>query len=70
VDGRFDVDVACIHIADIMARILDLGYGGDRVVPQPCQSVWTLLNIAPHTFENMLPAIVHDYEQAVDIMLA
>ncbi len=70
VNGRFNVDVACIHLADIMARILDLGYGGDRIVPQPCIDIWALIDVPPRTFENMLPAILTDYDQAVAIMLS
>ncbi|MFM8438587.1 MAG: HDOD domain-containing protein [Candidatus Kapaibacterium sp.] len=69
VNGQFNRDVAIIHVADIAARMLELGNGGDRVVPRPTFEVWAGLGIPPKTFSQMREVIVRDYEQAVSVML-
>lgn len=69
VNGEFNRDVAMIHVADIAARMLELGNGGDRVVPRPSFEVWAGLGIPPKTFSQMREVIVRDYEQAVSVML-
>ncbi len=69
INGVYNTDVAVIHLADIAARILELGYGGDRIVPQPQIEIWEHLSLAPGTFESMLPEIMHDYEHSTAIML-
>ncbi|MFM8568314.1 MAG: HDOD domain-containing protein [Candidatus Kapaibacterium sp.] len=69
VNGQFNRDVAIIHVADIAARMLELGNGGVRVVPRPTFEVWAGLGIPPKTFSQMREVIVRDYEQAVSVML-
>ena len=49
--------------------MLELGNGGDRVVPRPTFEVWAGLGIPPKTFSQMREVIVRDYEQAVSVML-
>lgn len=37
--------VACIHVADILARSLDIGSGGDNLVPKISTEAWNVLGI-------------------------
>ncbi len=70
VDDEFDMEVACVHLADIISRMLELGNPGDAVVPQPNEEIWKHMNLLPNTFINLLPEIMTDYEQSVSIMLS
>jgi HD-like signal output (HDOD) protein len=69
INGFFDPDVACVHLADIIARMLEFGYGGDRLVPQPEQRIWDNVSIKPGSFKAMLPTIEREYRESVSIML-
>jgi putative nucleotidyltransferase with HDIG domain len=69
IHGQYNQDVAITHVADIAARMLELGNGGDRVVPRPNFDVWAGLAIPAKTFTSMRETIVRDYEQAVAVML-
>ncbi|MCL5991599.1 MAG: HDOD domain-containing protein [Bacteroidetes bacterium] len=59
----------CVHIADIIARIMELGNPGDNLVYPPSQEVWEILNIPPDTFAKMYNSIISEYRQSVGILL-
>ncbi len=69
VNGRLDLQVSSVHLANIIARIMELGYPGDYLVHQPNLDIWKILNIDTKSFPQILPRIISDYEQSVSILL-
>ncbi|OGU13693.1 MAG: hypothetical protein A2X61_01920 [Ignavibacteria bacterium GWB2_35_12] len=60
---------ACVHLADVIARIMELGNPGDNLVYTPSEEVWKILNIPPDTFAKMYNSIISEYRQSVGILL-
>lgn len=69
VDGKSDVQVCCVHIANIIARMMELGFPGDNLVHEPNIDTWNYLNFPPHTIISLMPQIKSDYQQSVSILL-
>ncbi len=69
VKEQVDIQVSCVHLADIVARIMEFGYPGDDLVPQPNLDIWRYLNIDPATYPQILPKIVENFEQSLSILL-
>jgi HD-like signal output (HDOD) protein len=61
--------VACVHIADFLARAFDLGYSGDNAVPLPSERAWEVLNLAPGTVKHLLPDFFKDYDEMIALLL-
>lgn len=59
----------CVHLADVIARIMELGNPGDNQVYPPSEEVWKILNIPPDTFAKMYNSIITEYRQSVGILL-
>ena len=68
-NGKTDTLVSCVHIADILARAMELGDPGDNLIPEPNIKVWDLLNLQPGTFTDMYNIIITDYTQSLEILL-
>jgi HD-like signal output (HDOD) protein len=68
--GRPDLLAATVHIANITARMLELGYAGDDLVPKPNERAWKILNLPPKTFTKMTGFIVRNFEEAVKLVLS
>ena len=69
VSNETDSLVASVHVGDIVARILDLGYPGDNLVPEPNHKVWDFLNISKGFFPLVRKRLLHDYSQTIRLML-
>lgn len=69
VDGKVDPMVACVHIADIVAVLLELGQAGDDVVPEPNREIFDSLDLPENIFTTMLPKILTDYEESISMIL-
>lgn len=61
--------VAAVHVADIVARALGLGYPGDNIIPQPNSEVLTILNIPPGYFNSLSEVVQQEYENFIRLML-
>ncbi|MBI5325673.1 MAG: HDOD domain-containing protein [Ignavibacteriae bacterium] len=59
----------CVHLADVIARIMELGNPGDSLVYTPSEEVWKILQIPPETFVKMYNGIINEYRQSVGILL-
>ncbi len=57
--GRFVRETSIIHLADILARAIDLGSGGDNKIPALNPEGWMSLNLKL----NMLEPIVQEIER-------
>ncbi|MCU0579762.1 MAG: HDOD domain-containing protein [Desulfobacterota bacterium] len=63
-----DLLTAAVHMADILVRALELGFGGDDLIPRPQGEAWALLRLPPQTLSGMVPDLLRDYQEAVEIM--
>ena len=60
--------VAAVHIADTLVRALELGFGGDDLIPRPNERAWEVLSLPPDTLTEMTPQILQQFEEATRIM--
>jgi HD-like signal output (HDOD) protein len=60
--------VAVVHIADTLVRALELGFGGDDLIPRPNEQAWEVLGLPPNTLTEMTPHILQQFEEATKIM--
>lgn len=61
--------IASVHIGDIVARMLELGYPGDNLVPQPNHKVWDVLKISKGFFLQSRKRLIEDFSKTVRLML-
>ncbi|MBM2817205.1 MAG: metal dependent phosphohydrolase [Ignavibacteria bacterium] len=69
VGDTIDVLAGCVHLGNIMAHIMNLGFSGDPEVQQPNIEIWKTLKFSPGTFTKMMPKILTDYNQSTAILL-
>ncbi len=69
VKDQIDIQASCVHLANIIARIMEFGFPGDNLVHQPNIEIWKILNIDPGAYPQILPKIVDNYEQSLSILL-
>lgn len=62
--------LASVHLGDIVARALDLGYGGDNFIPEPNIKVWEILKLPKGFFASARKKMKDDYERLTKIMLS
>jgi HD-like signal output (HDOD) protein len=64
-----DVLTAAVHLGNILARALELGNGGDDLIPQPNQEALELLNLKPGALTEMIPPLLKDYDEICQTIL-
>jgi HD-like signal output (HDOD) protein len=69
INGEFDNQVACIHIADIVAHVLQFGSSGQNKIPQPNKDVIESLNLNKDFFISSRDEIMKSYNQSVSIFM-
>jgi len=69
VNGNSDTLVSCVHLADIIARAMDLGNPGDIYVHRPNPSIWDTLNISPKEILALEQPIMEQYSDSISILL-
>jgi len=62
--------VASVHVANICAKLFNMGCSGDTVIPQPNYKVWDILDFPENAFSARLPKLMRDYEETVARLLA
>lgn len=70
VPGTQDALVGAVHVADVVARMLELGYAGDDLVPPLNHNVWEALPLAESAFGKIIPTVVQTHQEAVETMLS
>jgi HD-like signal output (HDOD) protein len=63
-----DLLTAAVHIADILVRALELGFGGDDLIPRPNGQAWELLNLPPQALSRISSDLLSNFQEAVEIM--
>jgi putative nucleotidyltransferase with HDIG domain len=64
-----EVLAAAVHLGNILARALELGNGGDDLIPQPSREALELLNLKPGTLTEMIPSLLKDYNEICQTLL-
>ena len=59
--GRFALEAAIVHLADILCRSLNIGYGGDNKMPALDQAAWNSLRIRSQAIEPILAEINKEF---------
>lgn len=70
VDGKVDPLVGCIHVADSVACMLELGRAGDDVVPEINADVVEALSFPESIFTKLYPKILAEYSATVKSLLS
>jgi putative nucleotidyltransferase with HDIG domain len=60
--GRFSLEAAIVHLADILCRALDIGSGGDNKIPPLDAFAWETLKIKTSAFQPIMEEIKREYE--------
>jgi HD-like signal output (HDOD) protein len=63
-------EAAIVHAADILARALGLGSGGDDAVPPLDQEGWRRLGLAPTVLDPLIGELDEQYTEARGILLS
>jgi HD-like signal output (HDOD) protein len=61
--GRFVLEAAIVHLADILCRSLNIGYGGDNKMPALDKTAWDSLRINLPAIESMLAEINKEFDE-------
>ena len=64
--GRFALEAGIVHLADILCRALNIGYGGDNKMPALDKTTWNSLRIRSQDIEPILAEINQEF---IDISL-
>ncbi|MFY8162566.1 MAG: HDOD domain-containing protein [Candidatus Kapaibacteriota bacterium] len=61
--------VATVHLANVVATMLELGKAGDDLVPPINPKVYEVLKLHPNFFTRALPVIIKEYQESVNLLL-
>ena len=61
--GRFALEAAIVHLADILCRSLNIGYGGDNKVPALDKAAWESLKITTQVLESVMAEIRREFDE-------
>jgi HD-like signal output (HDOD) protein len=54
--------VCLVHLGDVMARAMEIGYGGDELIPAIDRQAWAALNLTPKLFETTIGLFLEDMD--------
>jgi HD-like signal output (HDOD) protein len=60
--GRFSLEAAVVHFADILCRALDTGSGGDARMPPLDSAAWQSLELKTEAVETIMDQMVRAFE--------
>ena len=69
VDGKVDTLTSCVHLAEIISSILELGDSGNDIIPEPNIKIWEELNFDKKIFTKSMQQIIHDFDESVSLLL-
>ena len=69
-EGTTNKIVAAVHIGDIIARTLELGFPGDDLIPAPNNSAFNILNLSDSFFTDNYDTVLQNFEVTNKILLS
>lgn len=61
--------LSTVHLANIIARIMKLGFSGDNLIPRPNIIVWNEISLDKGTIIALSDKILSDYKNAIHTLL-
>lgn len=68
VDGKIDQLIACVHLANATATLLELGDPGDNIIKTPNFEVWNTFSFPNGFFRKLYDPIMNAFMQASSIL--
>jgi HD-like signal output (HDOD) protein len=68
VEGKTDELVGCVHLANIISKMLNLYYVPNPLIPPPNFQIWTKLNFDKNILKNLFPVIMDSYNSSLMIL--
>jgi putative nucleotidyltransferase with HDIG domain len=59
--GSFIMEASIVHLADILCRALNMGYGGDNKIPPLDKLAWESLRIQPDSIESIMETMLYEF---------
>jgi HD-like signal output (HDOD) protein len=69
INGKSNKLVASVHLADIIARAMQLGNPGDILVQRPNPEIWEILKITDKDILQLENPIMEQYNDSISILL-
>jgi putative nucleotidyltransferase with HDIG domain len=69
IDKETNILVASVHLGDILARALSLGFPGDNLIPQVNEKIWDTLKLPEGFIKLIKKDLQNDFGQMLRIML-
>lgn len=67
---KFPLDVAIVHIADILVSSVPFGHSGDNHVPPLDPAAWELLGLSEYQIPDLLQQVAVQIDQLTSVMLS
>ena len=68
IDGKTDELIACVHLANIIAKMINLHYIQNPLIPVPNFQIWTKLNFEKNVLKNLFSVIIDSYISSLSIL--
>ena len=62
VAGSFKIEAAIVHLADIFCRSLNMGSGGDALIPPLDKVAWESLKIKTNAIEPIMETMMGEFQ--------
>jgi HD-like signal output (HDOD) protein len=59
---QFLLEAAIVHLADILCRSLNIGYGGDNKMPALDKVAWDIMRMKPEALESIMGEIKREFD--------
>jgi putative nucleotidyltransferase with HDIG domain len=60
--GPYALEASIVHLADILARALDLGSGGDRKIPPLDHAAWNILKLKTTALDGIMAGMLKEFD--------
>ena len=67
--GSFMMEASIVHLADILCRALDMGYGGDNKIPPLDRAAWESMKLKTEAFEAIMATMQSEYRDISSFIL-
>jgi HD-like signal output (HDOD) protein len=68
-DGKLDALASCVHLANIMAKCMNLGESFETTINQPNFEIWNTLNFSNGVLTSLYDQITEAFNQSASILI-
>lgn len=62
--------ISTVHLSNIIARMLEFGYAGDNLIPQPNKKIWDVIKLPGNFFQLNKDKIENDFKHTIQLILS